>query len=125
MATTIINRINNFIDNIADTYFINRFDRQRATQATAQDEIKFIANHMKNKFGCETSNEWLCSTLADRRGARSLLTPAHRYIVPIYKPDFDLQKPDEYIKRSELYDIMRQQEFKQFIDNLKCSCPKH
>jgi hypothetical protein len=125
-TTTMFQSINNFIGGISEIFDDVRFNNTRAKQPTAYKEIEFVANSYKSKFGCESSNDWLDAVLTDRRGARSLLTPEHRYSVPIYNPTLEHSKnQDEYVKRSELTSIMRTMEFKNFIDNLKCKCPKH
>lgn len=76
---------------------------------------------MKNVFGCETGNKWLDGVLIDRYGARVMITQKHRYNIPIYDPKLATENHGEYIKRSELYDFMRNREFKKFIDNLSLS----
>lgn len=128
MATTstMIQSINNFIGGISEIFDDVRFNNIRAKQPTAYKEIEFVAGHFKTKFGCEVSNDWLNSMISNRHGARLMLTQKHRYSVPIYNPAQEpSQNQDEYIRRSEITSIMRTQEFKNFIDNLKCKCPKH
>ena len=126
-TTTMFQSINNFIGGISEMFDDVRFNNTRAKQPTAYKEIEFIANHFKTKYDCKLGNEWLDEVLTDRRGARSMLTQKHRYSVPIYNPTlaYSSSNQEEYIKRSELTSIMRSQEFKNFIDNLKCKCPKH
>ena len=124
-TTTMFQSINNFIGGISEIFDDVRFNNTRAKQPTAYKEIEFVANQFKTKFGCEVSNDWLDEVLTDRRGARSLLTQKHRYSVPIYNPTLEPSNQDEYVKRSELISLMRTQEFKNFIDNLKCKCHKH
>ena len=124
-TTTIFEGITNWFADVSGLYETEKFNRNRAKQPNAYKEIEFVANSYKSKFGCESSNRWLNDLMTDRRGARSLLTPKHRYSIPIYNPDLASENPDEYITRSELTKFMREQEFKNFIDKLKCSCPKH
>lgn len=122
MATTsMFQNINNFIGEISEMFDDMRFNTTRANQPNPYKEIEFVARHFKTEFGCEVSNEWLDDVLIDRHGARSMITPKHRYAVPIYNPTLELSNQDEYVKRSELTSLMRTQEFKNFIDNLKCT----
>jgi len=101
------------------------FNRRRERQHSAYKEIELIANHYKTNYGCEVSNDWLNSLASDRHAARLMLTQKHRYSVPVYNPNLEPANQDEYIKKSELTKFIHTLEFKNFIDNLKCSCAKH
>ncbi len=86
------------------------------------DEIKFIANNWHSMYGCESTNKLLNDILEDRRGARSLLIPNNRYAVPVYNVhNLVTDGQDDYIRRSELNNIMKQYEFKSFINSVKCN----
>lgn len=124
-TTTIFQNISNWFGKVSEVFETDKFNMQRDNQPNAYKEIEFIANYYKTNYGCEVSNDWLNSMASDRHAARLMLTQKHRYSVPIYNPDLEPLNPDEYIKRSELTKFMRDQEFKNFIGNLKCSCPKH
>jgi len=118
--------ITNWIADASGFYENEKFNRNRESQPTAYKEIKYVVNSYKSKFGCVESNDLLDDIMTDKRGARSLLTPKHRYSVPIYNPNLvEPANQDEYVKRSEITSIIRTLEFKNFIDNLKCSCDKH
>lgn len=126
MATTsMFQNINNFIGEISEMFDDMRFNTTRANQPNPYKEIEFVARHFKTKYDCKLSNDWLDEVLTDRSGARSMLTQKHRYAVPIYNLALDSGNQDEYVRRFELISLMRTQEFKNFIDNLKCKCPKH
>lgn len=81
---------------------------------------KPFPNTSDDDGGCEHTNQWLDDVLTDRRGARYLLTPKHRYAVPVHNPNLNPENPDECNKHSKLPNIMRTLEFVNFINQLKC-----